>query len=436
MTRSSAPEPPAGGAASPTLRAKVESLRLGREVVSNGRPVAWVPWGLAFLFFGSTLWFLYQNNLQASKAPARPATASSSPAPAPTANANEGKAPSKDAPAEESVAAQASEKEIALESKGYVIPAHQILVSPKVSGMIMKLNIEEGKRVKKGEVLAELESTDYQADRNRAKASLELAKQRLLELQRGNRQEEIKQAEAELEEAKTNLANLKSELTRRQDLFKRKVLAKEDLDTAESLYKAMTSRVDKLSYAFKLMQIGPREERIEIAQAEVQQAESDLVKSEWRLDNCKVRAPITGTILKKNAEEGNIVNAIAFNGSFSLCDMADLSDLEADLSIQERDISRIRPGQKCRIRAESYPDRTYQGYVSRVMPIADRAKGALPVRVKIKVPAEEEGVYLKPEMGVIVTFLNDPPAKPENQTKAVGMARPAEERVEQVNSRE
>ena len=64
--------------------------------------------------------------------------------------------------------------------------------------------------------------------------------------------------------------------------------------------------------------------------------------------NCTIRAPISGTILKKNAEEGNIVNPIAFNGSFSLCDMADLSDLEVDLSIQERDIARIFPGQKCK----------------------------------------------------------------------------------------
>jgi multidrug resistance efflux pump len=131
-----------------------------------------------------------------------------------------------------------------------------------------------------------------------------------------------------------------------------------------------------------------------------------LAKAEWRLGNCIIRAPISGTILKKNAEEGNIVNPIAFNGSFSLCDMADLSDLEVDLTIQERDISKVFKGQKCKVRAEAFPDRVYDGYVSRLMPIADRAKGAIPVRVKVTVPAEEEGVYLKPEMGALVSFLN------------------------------
>src|SRR4029079_5363073 len=124
--------------------------------------------------------------------------------------------------------------------------------------------------------------------------------------------------------------------------------------------------------------------------------------------NCTIRAPITGTILKKNAEEGNVVNPIAFNGSFSLCEMADLSDLEVDLNIQERDIAAIHVGQQCRVRAEAYLDRIYQGRVDRLMPIADRAKGAIPVRVKITIPAAEEGVYLKPEMGAIVTFLRQP----------------------------
>jgi multidrug resistance efflux pump len=150
-----------------------------------------------------------------------------------------------------------------------------------------------------------------------------------------------------------------------------------------------------------------RQKRIAAGQAEVSQAEAELGKAKWRLDNCKIVAPITGTILKKNAEEGNIVNPIAFNGSYSLCDLADLSDLEVELTIQERDISKVRMGQACRVRAEAFPERVYQGSVSRLMPIADRAKGAIPVRVKIIIPREEEGVYLKPEMGAIVSFLND-----------------------------
>ena len=92
--------------------------------------------------------------------------------------------------------------------------------------------------------------------------------------------------------------------------------------------------------------------------------------------------------------------------------MADLSDLEIDLSIQERDVARVFKDQKCKVRAEAYPERMYEGHVSRLMPIADRAKGAVPVRVKVVIPAAEEGVYLKPEMGVNVSFLVAAGAKP------------------------
>ena len=101
----------------------------------------------------------------------------------------------------------------------------------------------------------------------------------------------------------------------------------------------------------------------------------------------------------------------ALSLSASLCDMADLTELEVDLSIPERDVDRLikfrvehaKP-QKCQVRADAFPGRVYDGYVSRIMPTADRAKGAIPVRVKVKVPRDEEGVYLKPEMGVIVSF--------------------------------
>ena len=74
-------------------------------------------------------------------------------------------------------------------------------------------------------------------------------------------------------------------------------------------------------------------------------------------------------------------------------------------TIQERDVANVFKGQRCQVRPEAFPKRLYQGTVSRLLPIADRSKGAVPVRVKIDVPKEEEGVYLKPEMGAIVAFM-------------------------------
>ena len=305
-------------------------------------------------------------------------------------------------------ASASTDGKIVLESKGYVIPAHQILVSPKVTGMVVRLELEEGRRVAKGDVLAELESVEYQRDFDRAKAALDLAKAQLAELENGSRPEEISQAEAELAQAREEIVDLDRVYKRQRALFETKATTEQELQRAESQYLATQRRIDRLSFAVDLLRKGPRDERIAAARATVAQAAADCGKAEWRLSNCKITAPISGTILKKNAEEGNVVNPMAFNGSFSLCELADLADLEIDLSIQERDVSRIFVGQRCRIRTEAYADRDYDGHVSRLMPIADRAKGAIPVRVKVRIPPAEEGRYLKPEMGAIVSFFDAP----------------------------
>ena len=305
-----------------------------------------------------------------------------------------------------SVPPLAATGDVTLQSTGYIIPAHQLLISPKVSGMVIALNFEEGMRVEKGFVLAELESVDYKADVARAKAVLESGRHKLLELTRGFRPEEIAAATADLAEVEAQREQLYTEWKRNVGLRANKTVTEREYEQSQSSYKAMEQREARLSNNLKLMKDGPRVERIDVARADVQQAEADLAKAVWRLSNCTITAPISGTILKKNAEIGNVVNPVAFNGSFSLCEMADLSDLEVDLSIQERnDLVRVHKGQKCKIRAEAFPDRVYDGVVSRLMPIADRAKGAVPVRVKVSVPAEEEGVYLKPEMSVVVSFL-------------------------------
>jgi HlyD family secretion protein len=304
--------------------------------------------------------------------------------------------------------------EIALESKGYLIPTHQILVSPKVSGMILDLKIQEGKRVEEGEVLATLEDIDYRADHLRAEALLASATERYAELKRGYRPEEISQARAELRETEAQLKQLKEEWDRNKILRQRNVMPQQDFEVTEGKYFAMFHHKDKLENSLKLMEQGPRIERIQAAAADVELAKAELAKAKWRWDNCMIRAPITGTILKKNAEKGNVVNPIAFNGSFSVCDMADLADMEVDLSIQERDIHAVFQGQKCSVCSDAHPKRRYYGEVSRIMPIADRAKGSISVRVKVRIPKEEEGVYLKPEMAVTVSFYKEGKGPPES----------------------
>jgi len=373
----SANSPAAGGAANRQLGDRVRSLSLAGLPERRSSLASTIAWIVGSLLLATGAWYGYQHyiaakpgELQAKKTESSTSSPESKFARAASAPRESDRSTSPNPTA----APPASKGDVVLEAKGYIVPAHQILVSPKVNGMIVKLNVEEGRRVTKGDVLAVLESTDYSADCERAKANVRLMREKLRELENGNRPEEIKEAEADLQEAEAIVPQLEAEYKRTAELRRRSSATQQEFELAESKYLAQFRRVEKLRYAHKLMQLGPRQERIDVARAELAQAEADVVKAEWRLGNCTIRAPITGTILKKNAEEGNIVNPIAFNGSYSLCDMADLSDLEVDLNIQERDISVVQVGQKCRIRAEAYNDRIYEGQVDRLMPIADRAK--------------------------------------------------------------
>ncbi|HEY6563993.1 MAG TPA: efflux RND transporter periplasmic adaptor subunit, partial [Pirellulaceae bacterium] len=381
----------------------------------------WLPWLLFVLMSGFAGWLGFQLYVRSSSDTRMRATPESSPGELSAVNADprgdvprdrengnvanrtgtDGHSPAAESP---SPSDHEDPARIVLESKGYVVARRQVLVSPQVSGRLVHLDLEEGMVVEKGQILARVDATEYEADHERAEANLALAQQRLLELEAGNRPEEIAQAEAALSEAEALLPQREAEFLRLRQLYQSRASSQAEFELAESGYRTQVRRAEFLRQAVKLMKAGARHERIGAARAEVDLAVAERKKTQWRLDNCLIRAPISGTVLRKNAEEGNLVNPVAFNGSYSICEIADLSDLEVDLLIQERDIARVFVNQRCTIRVDAFPDRVYQGTVSRLMPIADRARGAVPVRAKIVVPAEEKGEYLKPELGALVTF--------------------------------
>jgi HlyD family secretion protein len=368
---------------------RVRSLRLPDRPTGHRRGVAWLPWTLCAVlaviagYAGLALSREdkdYQDYLEIKNDFPDPVGTLSS---------------LKKAQAEKAKSNDPKLGTIALESKGYIIPISLIQVSPKVGGMVEELFIKEGDRVKKGDILARLEKIDYLADYNRSMATLaELEKYR---------DQEIEQAFNDLKDCEAQRDQLMVDYKRSEDLMKDKALPKKDYDQAESAYLSMKFRTRRMEIAWDLLKSGQRDQKIKVAEA-------DVVKAKWRLDNTEVKAPISGIILSKKAEEGNMVNAAAFTSSglaaASLCEMADLTQMEVDLAIAERDIGKIFKDQVCIVRAEAFMDRTYNGKVSRIMPTGDRSKGSVPVRVKIEIPLEEEGQYLRPEMGALVTFFN------------------------------
>jgi HlyD family secretion protein len=404
--------PPRNGP--PTMADRVRALRLS-EGVAAGRGSgqrSWLPWILSTVLAGTTLYFGYlASNVSL---PAQQASETS------TVAIKSKQAGRKYEPGG-----------VAYEAKGYIVPARSIQVSPKVGGMVMKLNVKEGVQVQEGDILAELEKVNYQADHDRALAALLNAQARLVDTEL-RLPSQIVQAEAQYEASVADHQQLEDVLHRTMRLDRhpvggRAVVADEDRKKAETGAQSAAARVKQLGEAMRDLR-KRADEVLKAARAEVKSAEAELAKAKWQLDNCVVKAPVTGTILKKNTEEGNIVNPIAFNISASICEMADLADLEVDLTIQERDISKIVVGQTCRVRPDSFAEKVYTGRVSRLMPIADRAKGTVSVRVQVLgVPREEAGVYLRPEGSVLVTFLRGQPQAPRAGKGPEQLPRPVEQ---------
>jgi multidrug resistance efflux pump len=396
-----------------TLSERVRSLRLSEASDVKASGWWWIPWGACLVllcaagFFALEAFSPIDDDMIKKLAEER--------------GLSVGKPPAQSAALEKlglPTSTSGNATEIVLEAKGYIVPFSLIQVSPKITGTVLKLNIKEGMAVEKNKELARLEDIEYRADLDRSKGAINAAKARLDELCK-YRLDEVKQAKAELDDAIAQFDQMKAKYERTVELYKSKAVAPEDFEAAQSAHQSMEARKIRLKIAYNLLKDkGPRDERIAAAIAEIKQAEADYDKAKWRFDNTVVKAPIKGIILSKKTEEGNIVNPSAFsNGlSASLCEMADLHDLEVDLAIAERDISKVFQFQECRIRAEAFPRRIYTGYVSRIMPMADRSKSSVPVRVKIQFPAidakgqplpmDEQGEYLRPEMGAIVTFLN------------------------------
>ncbi|MEZ6143355.1 MAG: efflux RND transporter periplasmic adaptor subunit [Zavarzinella sp.] len=298
--------------------------------------------------------------------------------------------------------------ELLLEVKGYLIPTKQISVSPiDVAGRVKELFIEEGKRFSKNAILATIESTPYQAQHAEAVANVAAAEARYQELVSGSRPEELDQAKAELEDAMATLDQFKLEWDRLKKQNSGGFISQREYEQAEANYLTSIKRVDARQKAFKLLELGPRQERLDAAKAELDSAKARLAQSQWRIDNCTIRSPVAGIILTKSAEVGSLVNPVVGGVSTSLCNIADLRKIEVDLEVQERNISSIEDDLACKIRADAWPDRVYEGYVERIMPIANRAKSVVPVRVKVVIPPTEiQGSYLKPEMSVTVQFYN------------------------------
>ena len=322
---------------------------------------------------------------------------------------------SHDAPEVEVVRASAQSTDVGgvvLSASGYIVAHHKINLNSKVTGRVKWIGVEKGDKVKEGQVLVRLEDDEFRAQYEQAKGAADNARAYLEELQHGSRPQEIQQAQHNLDEARATLVDDKLTLDRTRNLFAQGVLSKQALDDATAKFDADQQRANSLDKSFELAKIGPRPEEIARGRGALEQAQGQADYAKSLLDATVIRAPVTGTILERAAEKGELVTSgfasTAEGGPQGLVvSLADLNDLQVELDIAQDDFAKLGPEQKGIVTTDAYPDRKYDGAISEISPEADRAKATVQVKVQILHP----DAYLRPDMNATVKFLAN-----ENQT--------------------
>jgi RND family efflux transporter MFP subunit len=239
-----------------------------------------------------------------------------------------------------------------ISANGYVVARTKASVSAKIPGRLAYLGVSEGSRVRRGEILARIENADYRAALNAARAT-----GRQLEVQ-------LAQARRDQERART--------------LHQQNVLSAVELENA-------TAKADALA-------------------AQLAASRAQVALAEVNLENTNVRAPFDGTVLRKDAEVGEIVAPSSAGGGLTrtaIVTMADLGTLEVEVDVNEAYIAQVRNGENARIVLDAYPDTSFNGRVRQVVPTADRQKATVQVKVSIL----DRDPRILPEMGAKVEFL-------------------------------
>lgn len=270
-----------------------------------------------------------------------------------------------------------------LNASGYVIAIRKAAIASKGTGRLISLKVKEGDRVKKGEVLAQLENADVMAELSKARASLGVA------------QSARKQAEAEINDASLSFQRGKS-------LLQGGLISKSEFDGFEARYLRAQASLNS-------------------AEAGIRMAEAVIRSGEIDVENTFIRAPFDGTVLAKNAEVGEVVAPFASSVSAksAVLTIADLSSLEVDADVSESNIEKVFPGQLCEIVLDAYPSLQYKGKVKTIVPTADRAKAT--VLTKIAILNQDDKIL--PEMSAKVSFLT--PVKSSGSDRQVIAVEPA-----------
>ena len=306
---------------------------------------------------------------------------------------------------------------VVLSATGYIVAHHKIEANSKVTGRVAWIGVEKGDHVKEGQVLVRLEDQEFRAQYGQAAGAAESARAQLLELEHGSRPEEIQQTEHNLSEAKATAVNDKVSLERIKRLFDDGVVSRQALDDATAKYEASQQRAHSLEQSYQLAKLGPRAEQIARAKGGLIQAEGQAAYAKSQLDATVIRAPITGTILDRSVEKGELLTGQFAAAARPVFSLADLKDIQVELDIAQDDFARLGPKQKGIVTVDAFPDRKYHGVIAEISPEANRQKATVQVKVQILDPDD----YLRPEMNSTVKFIADEPSQKSTASGPAGV---------------
>jgi len=246
------------------------------------------------------------------------------------------------------------------------IEAVEVHVASKAAGQILVLAVEEGARVKPGDVLATIDHATADIQLRQAEAGVALARAQLLLLQNGARKEDIEQAEAGLKQAEANLRVAADDAKRMRALLQSGSVTTKQRDDAEARLTVAEAQRRAAEEAVSKVRRLARPEEIDAARARLDQAQAAADLLAKTIADCTVVAPAGGIVTHKAVEAGELVTPGA-----TVVTLADLDSVYVMLYVTELEIGRIKLGGEVEVRIDAFPDRPFAGTISYISPEAE-----------------------------------------------------------------
>jgi RND family efflux transporter MFP subunit len=279
---------------------------------------------------------------------------------------------------------------------GYVVPQTKADVASKATGRLEALEVVEGSVVKKGQVIARLESADVSASLHRAEADVVAA------------QAAIEQARAQRGEALAKVAEIAAEVNEAERALKRAAQLQARHFVTDDVYDAALGRRDRALAVKASVAAGvtAADAAIAASEAHLNAARAAVDEARVAVEYTLIRAPFSGVVLKKEADIGDVLApfAAANSSKGAVVTMADLDTLEVEADIAESNLVAVHAGQPCEIQLDALPDVRLLGEVGMVVPTIDRTKAT--VMAKVRFLARDPRVL--PDMSARVAFLSKP----------------------------